>query len=83
MSTTFVRARTGHAGQSEVFRPPEALLALVVAPSATIATWIARSHQRRALRELAERSDHDHLLEDIGVTREDALRTAAKWFWQP
>ena len=37
--------------------------------------WIARSHQRRVLGEL-----DDHLLRDIGVSRQDALREAAKWF---
>ena len=83
MSTTFIRARPGHAAQTDVFRPPDAVSAVVPAVPVAIGTWIARSHQRSALRELAERGDHDHLLEDIGVTREQALRTAAKWFWQP
>jgi uncharacterized protein YjiS (DUF1127 family) len=29
-------------------------------------------------------ADHDdqHLLRDIGLTRRDARREAAKWFWQ-
>ena len=45
--------------------------------------WLARSHQRCALRELAERSDRDHLLGDIGVTPADARRASSKWFWQP
>jgi len=43
----------------------------------------ARSQQRGALRELAERSDRDHLLGDIGVTPGEARRAASKWFWKP
>ena len=48
----------------------------------TIARWIARSRQRRALREIAERTD-DYLLKDIGVSRAEAFREADKPFWQP
>ena len=48
----------------------------------TIARWIARSRQRRALREIAERTD-DHLLKDMGVSRQEALREADKPFWRP
>jgi uncharacterized protein YjiS (DUF1127 family) len=48
---------------------------------AALRAWCRRSRGRKALRELAERSDH-HLLRDIGLTREEALRAAAKWFWQ-
>jgi uncharacterized protein YjiS (DUF1127 family) len=40
-------------------------------------TWIARSRQRRALAEL-----DDHLLADIGVSAEQAVREATKPFWQ-
>jgi uncharacterized protein YjiS (DUF1127 family) len=50
--------------------------------SHTVGTWIARSRGRKALRQLVERND-PFLLQDIGVTREEALRKAAKWFWQP
>ena len=50
--------------------------------SRTIAGWIARSRQRRALREIAERTD-DYLLKDIGVSREEAFREADKPFWRP
>jgi uncharacterized protein YjiS (DUF1127 family) len=35
-----------------------------------------RQRQRRALRQL-----DDALLTDIGVSREQAMREAAKWFW--
>lgn len=48
---------------------------------ATIRVWVVRHRGREALRELAERGDQ-HLLADIGVTREEALRRAGKWFWQ-
>ena len=40
-----------------------------------------RSSQRRVLRTWVE-YDEQHLLRDIGVTREQARREAAKWFWQ-
>jgi uncharacterized protein YjiS (DUF1127 family) len=43
----------------------------------TAARWIARSGQRHDLANL----DH-HLLEDIGVTSQDAAREAAKPFWR-
>ena len=44
----------------------------------TIDRWIARSGQRRALRDIAE---IDYLLKDIGVSREEAFREAGKPFW--
>jgi uncharacterized protein YjiS (DUF1127 family) len=49
--------------------------------SRAIGTVLARSEQRRALRELADRGDA-HLLRDIGLTRQAAWREGAKWFWQ-
>jgi len=45
----------------------------------TITTWIARSYQRRTLRELAEER---RLLGDVGLTRGQALDEAAKPFWR-
>jgi len=53
---------------------------LAVNPAATMRKWIARARQRRALAEIAELNDH--LLKDIGLTRDQALREAGKWFWQ-
>ena len=44
-----------------------------------VAAWIARSAQRRALRELAE---DGRLLNDIGLTHEQVLREAGKPFWR-
>jgi len=49
-------------------------------PAQTFAMWCARSAERRALRELAEQP---HLLKDIGLSREQALREAEKLFWRP
>jgi uncharacterized protein YjiS (DUF1127 family) len=43
-------------------------------------TWTERYRQRRALFNLAEADRH--LLEDIGVSRWDALRESAKPFWR-
>jgi uncharacterized protein YjiS (DUF1127 family) len=45
-----------------------------------VRTWSARCRERRALRDLTEPGDH--FLKDIGVSREEALREAAKPFWQ-
>ena len=52
-----------------------------VAVSRTVTRWIARSRQRRALREIAESNDF-HLLKDIGVSQEEALGEAEKPFWR-
>jgi len=41
-----------------------------------VSTWLQRSHQRRALAEL-----DDRMLRDIGLTRLQAQREAAKPFW--
>ena len=41
--------------------------------------WIDRPLQRIALREVA---DDPHLLNDLGISREQALREAAKPFWR-
>jgi uncharacterized protein YjiS (DUF1127 family) len=54
---------------------------LIAGARSTIGRWFARSRQRRALREIAERNDF-HLLKDIGVSREEALREADKAFWR-
>jgi uncharacterized protein YjiS (DUF1127 family) len=52
-----------------------------VAICRTVTRWVARSRQRRALREIAESNDF-HLLKDIGVSQEEALREAEKPFWR-
>jgi uncharacterized protein YjiS (DUF1127 family) len=73
-----------HGGVPLVTRrsPPHAgarLATLLAAVLATIAGWIDRRRQRRALADLAERDDY--LLVDIGRTREEALREASRPFW--
>ena len=52
-----------------------------VATWRTVTGWIARSRQRRALLEIAESNDF-HLLKDIGVSHEEALREVEKPFWR-
>ena len=46
----------------------------------TVGVWIARNRQRATLGEMAERNDD--LLHEIGVSQVEALREAAKPFWQ-
>jgi uncharacterized protein YjiS (DUF1127 family) len=82
MWTTIIHPRPGRAALSDGF-PPAPPWQRASRGLSTISVWIARSRQRRALRELAECSDRDHLLGDIGITPEQARRAAAKWFWQP
>jgi uncharacterized protein YjiS (DUF1127 family) len=82
MWTTIIHPRPGRAAPSDGFRPAPAWLK-ANRRSSVMNVWIACSRQRRALRELAECSDRDHLLGDIGITPEQARRAAAKWFWQP
>jgi uncharacterized protein YjiS (DUF1127 family) len=41
--------------------------------------WLDRPFQRIALRDIA---DNPHLLRDLGLTREEVLREAAKPFWR-
>jgi uncharacterized protein YjiS (DUF1127 family) len=47
---------------------------------ATLCTWNARSRQRHALSRMV---DEPHLLKDIGVSQQEALRETEKWFWKP
>jgi uncharacterized protein YjiS (DUF1127 family) len=54
---------------------------LVAGARSTVGRWFTRSRQRRVLREIAERNDF-HMLKDIGVTQEEALREAHKHFWR-
>jgi uncharacterized protein YjiS (DUF1127 family) len=44
----------------------------------TISLWRDRASQRRRLQALEE-----HRLQDLGVSRKDALREAGKPFWRP
>jgi uncharacterized protein YjiS (DUF1127 family) len=54
---------------------------LVSDTRSAVGRWFARSRERRALREIAERNDF-HLLKDIGVSQAEALREADKPFWR-
>jgi uncharacterized protein YjiS (DUF1127 family) len=54
------------------FAWPSALFGLIK----TIANWIERRRQLQALTEL-----DDHLLNDVGLSREQARREAARPFW--
>ena len=54
---------------------------LIMLMRTTVDRWMTRSRQRRALYEIAERDDQ-HLLEDIGVSREEAFREAGRPFWR-
>jgi uncharacterized protein YjiS (DUF1127 family) len=56
------------------------LLDLSISWLLQLQTWIERSRQRIALRDLAETDAH--LLRDIGKTKAEALREAAKPFWE-
>ena len=62
------------------YRPPARHSIAQSTIAATLRLWIERSRQRRHLAELA--AWDDHLLKDIGVSRDEALREAAKPFWQ-
>jgi uncharacterized protein YjiS (DUF1127 family) len=59
---------------------PETRTSALSACLKTVAAWIVHSGQRKALRELAQEG---RLLADIGLTREQALREAAKRFRRP
>jgi uncharacterized protein YjiS (DUF1127 family) len=69
--------RLGRLVTQSVFRK---LHPIVSRPVQTFEMWCARSAERRALRELAK---NPRLLNDIGLSREQALREAEKLFWRP
>jgi|GraSoiStandDraft_2_1057267.scaffolds.fasta_scaffold2389791_1 uncharacterized protein YjiS (DUF1127 family) len=78
----FVSIGVAHPGLAATSWPrrQRALPALRLSDLAAILRlWHSRNRQRRGLGELA---GDDHLLKDIGVARYDALREAAKPFWQ-
>jgi uncharacterized protein YjiS (DUF1127 family) len=66
---------------SALFHSKPQLSGLITGTRSTVGRWVARSRQRRALREIAERNDF-HLLKDIGVSQEEALQEADKPFWR-
>ena len=83
MSTVF-----GTAAALRLSPPARAALAdhqwnswrFVTAPSRLVRLWAERRDQRRALGELAT---EQHLLDDLGLTRAQALHEAGKPFWRP
>ena len=66
---------------SALSRSKARISGFIAGTRSTVGRWFARSRQRRALREIAERNDF-HLLKDIGVSQEEALREAGKAFWR-
>jgi uncharacterized protein YjiS (DUF1127 family) len=84
MFTTITRRpslRTKAFGFDDLIGQGPRVTSLIAGLASTIRRWVARSQQRRALREIAERNDH-HLLKDIGVSQEEAFREADKPFWR-
>jgi uncharacterized protein YjiS (DUF1127 family) len=69
------------AAPSALFRSKARISGFIAGTRSTVGRWFARSRQRRTLREIAERNDF-HLLRDIGVSQEEALREADKAFWR-
>jgi uncharacterized protein YjiS (DUF1127 family) len=66
---------------SALFRSKARISGFIAGTRSTVGRWFARSRQRRTLREIAERNDF-HLLRDIGVSQEEALREVDKAFWR-
>ncbi len=66
----------------ELWRNPFSGAGVSPHPSLTeaIELWLARSQHRQQLRELA--GSDDHLLDDMGISKDAALHEAEKWFWQ-
>jgi len=68
-------------------RPADAAAAVPQSSSGRSSAWqrhgwwsrFGQRDERRALRDIA---DDPHLLEDLGLSREQALREAAKPFWR-
>ena len=82
MFISIARQRPSHSGAR--FRAQHrqiGIVRLIPIAIATMRRWAVRSQQRRALREIAERNE-DHLLKDIGVSRDEAFREANKPFWR-
>ena len=73
----------GSAGRGSVSHATNRLSAavrgLLATIGAAIEAWAARRRQARALADLAEYDDY--LLADIGLTRDEARREAAKPLW--
>jgi len=55
----------------------ERVEAIAVKVKQIVSTWIRRSNERRELAMLSQ-----HMLDDIGLTRYEINKEAAKYFWQ-
>ncbi len=55
----------------------ERVEALTAKAGNVVQTWVRRSNDRRTLIMMSE-----HMLEDIGLTRNDVAREVEKHFWQ-
>ena len=58
------------------FDPAQALMQAVIKAAATLSYWQGRAEQRHRLAELDA-----HALQDIGISRNQALAEARKPFW--
>jgi uncharacterized protein YjiS (DUF1127 family) len=67
------------AGKTSVTVPRLRLQPVVTVVLDALSLWLARRRQRD---ELGNRAEDAHLLKDIGITREQALREAGKPFWR-
>ena len=72
------RKSLGHADQVCI-RPPEQFISPASSTLPCMRLWTERYRQRRALFNLADADTH--LLDDIDLLRDDAMREAAKRFW--
>jgi uncharacterized protein YjiS (DUF1127 family) len=52
------------------------------APALQLRRWLALWARRRERRELRDLAEDPHLLNDLGLTREQALEEANKPFWR-
>ena len=73
------RSRRPLGGERRTISSCEENSSTLTAISRVLGLWVDRRRRRRALEDLAER---DHLLADVGLTREEALHEAAKPFWR-
>jgi uncharacterized protein YjiS (DUF1127 family) len=63
-----------------ILRNPETSSSTPTVLLDTARIWMARRRQRKALRELVEHDDR--MLRDVGLSRDEVRREAAKPFWR-
>ncbi|MEM8952251.1 MAG: DUF1127 domain-containing protein [Pseudomonadota bacterium] len=74
VATPLHQAQHDHAAQADNGRPP--LYRLIAGIADALERWRQRREQRRAMAMLS-----DHLLRDIGLTRQDVEQELRKPFW--